>query len=304
MTAFLVPIDIGLSMGLIFALAVLALTLAFRLLAFPDLTVEGSLPLGAAVFAVLLQKYEAPLFVATLVGMAAGGTAGALTALLHVRFKMNKFLAGIIVVAISYSLCLRAMGTSNIGLLNEATFFDIAKPLDGVGGSKFHLGTALLLMAIVAVISSLFAFGLASRRGMQLRAAGTNPEYARSLGINVPANMIIGLALTNSMAALSGILLAMNQGFADVGMGQGTLILALAAMTLGERLLPERVLPYHVFVVLSAIIGSIAYQVIVAAAVRMGLAPTDLKLVTAVIVLIVVALRISRDNDLLGEGIG
>lgn len=303
MNFMLVPLDIGISTGLTLALAVLALALAFRLLAFPDITVEGSLPLGAAVFAALIQRGEAPFLVAVIAGMIAGAAAGALTALLYVWLKMNKFLAGIIVVAISYSLCLRVMGASNIGLINRATFFDIVKPLDSLWGTRVHLGTALLLASAVTAVAVLACVGLTSKAGIRLRAAGTNPEYARSLGISVPTNMIVGLALTNSMAALSGVLLAMNQGFADVGMGHGTLILALAAMTIGERLLPERLFPYHVFVTVSAILGSIVYQIILAAAVRMGLAATDLKLVTAIIVVVVVALRISRDRELLGEGI-
>ena len=136
---------------------------------------------------------------------------------------------------------------------------------------------------------------------MRLRIAGSNPEYAKSLGINVPLSIIMGLAATNALAAFSGLLLAMYQGFADIAMGQGVLILALAAMTIGERLLPEKRLPYHVFVILAAILGSIAYQSLVAYAVRAGLAPTDLKLATAIMVLVVVAFRVSRNGELLAE---
>lgn len=297
-----VPLDIGISMGLIFAWAVLALALAFRLLSFPDLTVEGSLPLGAAVFAVLL-KNGIPLLGAVLAALLVGAVAGGLTAFLHIRFSLNKFLAGIIVVAMTYSLSLRAMGASNIGLLQSASLFDLITPLDRAVRGPFHVGTILLLSLLLGVGGVLLLLGLSSRKGMRLRVAGSNAEYARSLGISVPRNMVVGLAITNSLAAVSGVLLAMHQGFADVAMGQGVLILALAAMTIGERLLPERALPFHVFVVLAAIVGSVFYQIIVAYAVRMGLAATDLKLATALLVLLVVALRVSRDNELFAEGL-
>lgn len=298
---WLVPLDIGLVMGLLLAWAVLALTLGFRLLDFPDLTVEGSLPLGAAVFAVL-HKGGLPMPVSMACALLAGAAAGALTGFLYVRFKLNKFLAGIIVIAIAYSLSLRIMGASNIGLLQSTSVFDLVDSLNqGIPG-HLHFGTILLLAGFVTVGGIALLWALATRRGVRLRVAGSNPEYAKSLGINVPLNMILGLAITNALAAFSGLLLTMHQGFADISMGQGVLILALAAMTIGERLLPEKHLPFHVFVFLAAIVGSVAYQVLVAYAVRAGLAPTDLKLATAIMVLAVVALRVSRNGELLAEG--
>lgn len=298
---WLVPLDIGLVMGLLLAWAVLALTLGFRLLDFPDLTVEGSLPLGAAVFAVL-HKGGMPMPLSIVCALFAGAAAGALTGFLYVRFKLNKFLAGIIVIAIAYSLSLRIMGASNIGLLQSTSVFDLVASLNqGIPG-HLHLGTILLLAGFIAVGGFALLWALATRRGVRLRVAGSNPEYAKSLGINVSLNMILGLAITNALAAFSGMLLTMHQGFADISMGQGVLILALAAMTIGERLLPEKHLPFHVFVFLAAIVGSVAYQVLVAYAVRAGLAPTDLKLATAILVLAVVAFRVSRNGELLAEG--
>jgi putative tryptophan/tyrosine transport system permease protein len=300
--SWLVPIDIGVSMGLIFAWGVLALALSFRLLSFPDLTIEGSFPLGAAVFASLL-KSGFGLPVAIMAALLAGAAVGGLTAFLHLRFKINKFLAGIIVVAIAYSLSLRVMGASNIGLFQASTIFDFFAPLDSAFGGTFHAGTILLLVAILVAGALLIILGLSSRHGMRMRVAGSNPEYARGLGISVNWNLILGLAVTNGLAALSGVLLAMHQGFADIGMGQGVLILALAALTIGERLTPESSLPFHSFVVLAAVFGSIIYQIIVVYAIRFGLAPTDLKLVTAVLVLLIVALRISRDGEIFEEGL-
>jgi len=298
--SWIAPLDIGLVMGLLLAWAVLGLALAFRLLDFPDLTVEGSLPLGAATFAVL-HKAGVPLGVSILGALLAGGLCGALTGLIFVRFRLNKFLAGIVVVAISYSLSLRIMSASNIGLLQASTVFNFVEPLDRALGGGIHIGSILLLLGFAIVGSILILRGLSTRSGIRLRTAGSNPDYARSLGINVSLSVIVGLAATNSLAALSGVLLAMRQGFADVGMGQGVLILALAAMTIGERLLPKKHLPFHTFVFLAAVVGSVAYQVLVSYAVRAGLAPTDLKLATAVLVLTVVALRVSRNGDLVTD---
>ncbi|MFC1491627.1 ABC transporter permease [Nitrospinota bacterium] len=298
---WLAPLDIGLMMGIIFAWAVLALALGFRLLNFPDLTVEGSLPLGAAVFSVMFRDGSSiPISIIT--ALLAGALAGSLTALLHVRFRLNKFLAGIIVIAISYSLSLRVMGAANIGLLQYGSFFEFVEPLDKMLSGFLHLGTISFLGTVLLISMIVLFVGLSSRMGTRLRVAGSNPEYARTLGISVPLNTIFGLAVFNSLAAFSGVLLAVQQGFADISMGQGVLILALAAMAIGERLLPERRLPYQMFVVLSASLGSILYQVVIAYAIRLGLAPTDLRLATALLVLLVVAISVSRDRDLFAEG--
>lgn len=297
--SWLIPLDIGIVMGLLLAWAVLALTLGFRLLNFPDLTVEGSLPLGAAVFAVL-HKAEIPIPLSIICAVLAGGASGALTGFLYVRFKLNKFLAGIIVVAITYSLSLRIMGASNIGVLQLSSIFDVVEPLNK---NMFHLhfGTILMLFVFLLLGGTSLLWFFSTRRGLHLRVAGSNPEYAKSLGINVSTSMVLGLAITNSLAAFSGLILTMHQGFADISMGQGILILALAAMTIGERLLPEKQLPFHVFVFFAGVVGSVVYQTMVAYAVRAGLAPTDLKLATAILVLMVVAFRFSKNGDLLME---
>lgn len=295
--SWLIPLDIGFNMGLVLAWSVLALALGFRLLNFPDLTVEGSLPLGAAVFAVL-HKAGIPMTLSVCSAMIAGCVAGSLTAFLHIRFKMNKFLAGILVVAITYSLSLRIMKASNIGLLQLPTIFDVSEPLNKGG---FHMGTMLVLFLFIIITSIVVISGLSSRPGIKMRLSGSNPDYARSLGVNVPLNLMAGLAITNSFAALSGVLLAMHQGFADVGMGHGVLILALAAMTIGERILPEKHMPFQIFVFCSAVLGSIIYQVLVSYAIRIGLAPTDLKLATAIMVLGVIALRFNRQSDLFSD---
>lgn len=287
---WLAPLDIGLTMGLVFAWAVLSVALSFRLFNFPDLTAEGSVPLGAAVCAVLLKEGFSPAAAAAL-ALLAGAAAGATTAALHLRFRLNKLLAGIIVVAVTYSLSLRVMGTSNIGLLQAPTVFDPLRPLDEALGGSLHAGRLLLLLLLLQAGALVLVAGLSSRWGLRLRVAGSNPVYAHSVGINVNRHLVVGLALTNALAALSGVLLSMHQGFADVGMGQGVLVLALASMTVGERLTPAGNLGFVLFVVVAAAGGSAVYQLLTAYAISLGIAPTDLKLATAVLVLAVVALR-------------
>lgn len=293
------PLDIGLVMGLILAWPVLAFASAFRLLGFPDLTLEGSLPTGATVCAIgLLHGW--PILPAIGIAMAAGAALGALTAGIHAYLHVNKFLAGIIVVAMSYTLDLRFMGASNIGLIRSSSLFDIVSPLNQPWGSYFQPGTILLLAVFLAAGCVLFLAGIGTVGGMRLRVAGSNPQYARSLGIGVAASLIVGLAITNALVAGAGALLAMYQGFADVSMGQGILILALASMTIGERVVPERSFSIPAFVVVSAIGGSLIYEVLIAYAVRAGLAATDLKFATALFVLAVIAFRMrTRDDDFL-----
>jgi putative ABC transport system permease protein len=297
---FFVPLDVGFSTGLIYAWPVIALAIAFRVLAFPDITIEGSFPLGAATFGILV-KSGVPAAFAVILGVGAGAIAGCLTAFFHVRFRINKLLAGIIVVAISYTMSLRIMGASNVGLLVQPSVFDWVRRWDQFANGRFHAGTLLLLIALVAIVCVGAAMGLSTQPGLRLRVAGANPEYARLLGIHVPMNLVVGLAITNGLAAMGGVLAAMNQGFADVGMGQGILILALAAMTVGEKLVPAKRLSYQSYVLLAAVVGAVVYEVLVSYALRLGLAATDLKLATAVLVLLVIALRATKNGQLFLE---
>lgn len=297
--SWLAPLDIGVIMGLIFACPVLALATAFRLLNFPDLTIEGSLPLGAAAFgAAITSGVNLPLSI--VIALVAGALAGALTAFLHVYFSVNKFLAGVLVIAVAYSVSLRILGTSNISLLQIPTIFDFTNNLDERSGSLFHWATIALLASIVASITVLFFAWLSGMSGIRTRIAGSNPEYARSLGISVPLRLVGGLAICNAVVGGCGATLAMYQGFVDVAMGQGVLIIALASMTIGERLLPKTYLSYPLFVICASVVGGVVYQVLVAYAIRFGLAPTDLRLVTAVLVLAVIIVRMAKpDQDTL-----
>jgi putative ABC transport system permease protein len=291
---WLISLQTGLETGLIMFFAVLGLAAAYRLLNFPDLTVEGSFLLGAVGFAVAARQ-GLGIPASLLAGVVLGGMVGALTGFLHARFHINKFLAGIIVVSISYTLALRLMGTSNIGLLSTAYQFDRL-----VGwGQLFDLqaGKMLVFLIMAAAIGILTAGLMSSRTGLRWRVAACNPDYARTLGIGVVASTVLGLAVTNALAALSGAFLAVHQGFSDVSLGQGVLILTLASMSIGDRLLSEHRLSVPAFVIVSSILGSIAYQCLISAAVRAGLNPVDLKLTTAIMVLVLIVVRSKRRDD-------
>jgi putative ABC transport system permease protein len=294
--SWVLPLDIGLVMGLIVAWPVLGFATAFRLLSFPDLTLEGSLPTGAAICAVALLHGWPPV-AAIAAAAAVGGCLGALTAVIHVQLGVNKFLAGIIVVAISYTADLRIMDASNIGLIRTPSLLDIVAPLNDISGLRLQIGTILLLGAALLAGAWLLISGTNSKWGIRLRLAGSNPDYARALGIGVPGMLIAGLAITNALVGGAGALLAMYQGFADVSMGQGILILALASMTVGERMVPERHLSIPTFVVLASITGAVIYEILIAYALRLGLAATDLKLATALFVLAVIVSRIRKHDD-------
>jgi len=295
--SYLASIDTGLTMGLVFALGVLAFALAFRAFGFPDLSIEGSFPIGAAVFAGAVRA-DAPLWLALVLVLLAGGLSGAGTALIHARLGINKFLSGILMVAICYSLSFRIMDAPNLGLIDSPTIFGVAEALDE-GVIKW--GSLLVLASLVGASALLAYFGLESRAGLRLRVAGTNPEHAHTLGIRVTASLVLGLAATNALTALSGAVLAMYQGFSDVQMGQGLLVFAIAGVMIGERLVPQR-LPYLVYVLTAAILGSLVYNLIVAFAIRVDIKPTDLKLLTALIVIAVIAGRKLKDADAFAEG--
>lgn len=292
------PLLIGLHAGLTLAGVAIALGISFRLLEFPDLTPEGSVTIGAAAFAVSTAVVHLPPIFAFIAAVLAGSAAGALTAALHVKLHLNKFLAGILVIGICYSLTIRLMGGSNIGLLQELG----AAPTPGE--SAYSEIRALAMLACeVAVIALVITAALASRPGLRLRVAGANPDFATSLGIAVGPNLIMGLAASNGLAALSGAMLASLQGFADVGLGQGMLIIALASIGIGARIITDKRLPLHASVVLGAAMGSVIYQILTAYAVRIGFPASDLRLFTALLVLVMVARRTSQSTSIFPEAV-
>ncbi len=291
-------LPIGLQQGLAYALVALGIAITFRVLAFPDLTVDGSFPLGGAVAARLIVQGVDPIL-ATFVALVAGFIAGCLTGILNTRLKINSLLAGILMMTILYSVNLRIMGRANIQLLYKPTVFTFMENMDVV---RF-LPVIIFFFLVTAVIKILVDLFLHTEYGMALRATGDNEDMIRSLGVNTDNATIFGLGLSNGLVALSGALVAQDQGFADVGMGIGMIVAGLASIIIGEALIK----PKTVFrLTLAAVFGSVLYRFIISLGLRLGLAPTDLKMATGFMVILalgVPALKKTREGKIHLRGV-
>lgn len=272
--------------GLLFGILALGVYLTFRVLNVPDLTVDGSFALGGAIAAKFIIDGMNPLL-ATLLAFVAGGLAGAFTGVLHTKGKINALLAGILTMIALYSINLRVMGKANLPLLREDTLFTFVKDLGlpnlTVGGITLLTGVAMIFIIGLLVLKLVTDWFLHTDLGLDLRATGDNPKMIRSFGVNTDSTTIIGLALSNGLVAVSGAWVAQYQGFADVGMGIGMIVIGLASVIVGEVLFGSS----SIFrVTLAVILGSIVYRLVIALALRAGLDPSDMKLITALIVIV------------------
>src|SRR5215210_2135510 len=283
----------ALVLGLAFACMAMGVYLTFRVLAFPDLTVDGSLPLGAAVSGVLIVNSGWHPWATLPLAMTAGVLAGTATALLNTRFNINGLLAGILVSIGLWTVNLRVMGDrANLPLLGTDTVLTpfrpvAAGPAQALGvnpGDVAALGVCLLLVAVAIGFLNWF---LHTELGLALRATGDNERMVRAMGISPATMKLLGLTLANGLVGLSGALVAQYQGFSDVGIGLGMIVAGLASVIIGETLLrPRGVLA----TIGSVALGSIVYRLVIAAALFIGLGPTDMKLVTSVIVILALTL--------------
>ena len=274
----------ALETGLIFGLVALGVFLSFRVLNFPDLTVDGSFAFGAAICAVLIVKGWNP-WAASSVAVAAGGCAGLVTATLNVRLKVLNLLASILTMIALYSVNIRVMGGPTVPLLGQRTVLTSATQL----GIPNPWLAPLFFLGVTAAVWMLYAWFLHSEAGLAMRATGANPVMARANGVRTDRLVLAGLAISNGLAALGGALLAQLQGAADVTMGIGTIVVGLAAVIGGSALLPVRSL---VGLTLACVFGSIVYHVIVALALNattLGLTASDVNFVTAALVCVALA---------------
>ncbi len=288
----------GFEQGLLYSFMVLGVFLAFRVLDFPDLTVDGSLAFGAAMTAMLLT-HDVSVWIATLGGVAAGMAAGLTTGVLHMLLKSGqsdatnygpKLIAGILIMTGLYTMNLRVMGRSNIPLLNEPTVMDRLGDFLSVTMRGWNLVIALAIFTVVVKFA--LDWFLRTEFGLAMQASGDNEQMIRSLGVNTNFVRVLGLGLANGLVALSGSLVAQNQGFADVGMGIGTIVAGLAGVIIGEVLFGERSIAWVLF---SVVGGSIVYRLLIAASLRVGwFEPTDLKLLTALLVIAALAMPTVR----------
>lgn len=269
--------------GFLFAFLGLGVLITFRFFRFPDLTAEGSYPLGGAVAAALLVAGLNP-FAATAAAIAAGAVAGILTALVHTKLRINNIIAGIIVMTALYTVNLRVMGKANTPLLTTPTVF--GNVAGWLGLAENALTTILIAGAMLAIAAAALVWFFRTDMGLAVRATGHNEPMALSLGVDIDRAKMVGLALSNGFIALSGALVAQNHGFADIGMGIGILVTGAAAVLIGEAIFGDRTVAVWVF---AAIVGVVLYRLLVAAALRVGLEPIDLRLITALLLLLALA---------------
>lgn len=258
----------ALEIGLIFGLVALGVLISFRILRFPDLTVDGSFPLGGAVAATLIAQGFDP-FTSTIIATLIGACAGIVTGWLNVRLKIMDLLASILMMIALYSINLRIMGKPNVPLITEPTVFSILQP----AMISDYISRPLILLIIVIIAKFGLDWFFATQKGLAMRATGSNARMARSQGVATGSMVLLGMAISNGLVALAGALFAQSQGGADISMGIGTIVIGLAAVIIGESILPSRRL---VYATLAVIIGAVLYRFFIAVALNadfIGLRP-------------------------------
>jgi len=274
--------------GLVFGLVAIGVYLTFRVLSFPDLSVDGTFPLGGAVCAILIVNGVNPLL-ATLAALGAGMGAGLVTGLLNTKLRVSALLAGILMMVALYSVNIRIMGRANVPLLREVTSFDMVAQIFSVeSGMSLSIGFVLVVVFIFVAALNWF---LRTEVGLALRATGDNEQMVRSLGADTDKNILMGCAISNGLVALAGALVAQNQGFSDVGMGIGMIVMGLASVIIGEGVFRPKGIT---MILLACLGGAFLYRLFITVALRLGMAPGDLKLITAILVIIVLAVPYIR----------
>jgi len=289
----------ALTLGFILSLLALGVFISFRIFDFPDITADGSITLGAALAAALMVKGVNPV-IASAVAFAGGFVAGTVTATLATKFKINRLLAGILVMTALYSLNLHIMGKSNVALFGRSTVSNYAERLGalvlrnqqdvnllGWPVRVSDLSTLITAIVIVVFIGLLLYMFFQTNLGAAMRATGNNSQMARALGVSDESMIILGLAISNGLIGLAGAFLAQYQGFADVQMGIGMIVWGLASVIIGEALVGT---PQTGMAIIAAVMGSVLFRLLVAIALRLGLDPNDLKLITAAFVFVALIL--------------
>jgi len=280
-------LSVALYESLVFGLLTIGIYLTFRVLEFPDLGVDATFPLGGSVAAVAIVNGLNP-FVATLLAMISGMIAGSITGLLNTKLRITALLSGILIMVGFYSVNLRIMGGANVPMLRDITCFDLFSKVTGLRGTSLSITFAAVVAFIFFLLLLWF---LKTEIGLAMRASGDNEKMVRGLGADTDKNIILGCSLSNGLVALSGALVAQNQGFCEVNMGIGMIVMGLAAIIIGEGLFhPKGILP----IILACFGGTFVYRLFLNLALRGGLPPGDLKGITAVLVILALALPLLR----------
>lgn len=270
-------------LGLIYAIMALGVYVTFRILEFPDLTVDGSFTTGAAVAAVGITNGVPPL-TATALAFGSGMAAGVITGLLHTKGHVDGLLAGILTQIGLWSINLRIMGASNISLLREDTFFSGLRADNILGSSWFG---PLILLPVAVVTLAIIIWFLHTDLGLAMRATGDSPDMIRSFGVSTDMQKILGLALSNGLVAIAGALIAQYQGFADVSMGIGMIVAGLASVIIGQALIGRLTI---LRAATAVVLGSVIYRVVIQLAMLVGFNQGDMKLISAILVVLALVL--------------
>ena len=282
-----------LEQGMIYAIMALGVYITYKILDFPDLTVDGSFPLGAAVTVVLISKGIAPILT-LLVCFVIGAFVGMLTGIIHVKLKVRDLLSGIIMMTALYTVNLRIAGKANFPIYNEETIFNNHFLNTVVPAAHAPYTTVIVVFLVVMVCKYLLDAYMRTKSGFLLRAVGDNPTLLTSLGVDKGLVKIVGLAISNGLVTLSGCVFAQQQRFFDISVGTGTVVIGLASVIIGTSLFKKAT---FLRVTSSVVIGSILYKACVALAISLGLESSDLKLVTAVLFLLILVVAMDRKGE-------
>ncbi len=287
------------SQGLTWAILALGVYLTFRILNFADMSCEGSFALGGSICAMLMVKHQWNPFVTLIIAILAGMAAGLITGFLHTKLKIPAILSGILTMIGLYSVNLRIMGQANTSLIGQSTIISIFKGLLpeakelGIKDSTLQVWVTMGvgLICIIAVIAILYWF-FGTEIGCCIRATGNNENMVRAQGVNTDKMKILGLVISNGLIALAGALVTQSQGYADVNMGVGAIVIGLASIVIGEVML-NRVKNFaaKLFAIL---LGSVIYRIIIAVVLRLGMDTNDMKLLTAVVVALALSIPVLK----------
>ncbi len=293
MSSILLAMQGAVAQGVLWGIMTVGVFMTFRILNIADMTCDGSFALGGSTCAILIVKGYHPL-IALCVSFFAGLLAGLVTGFLHTKLKIHEILAGILSMIALYSINIRVMGKANTPLLGVKTLMNSLQKAVGLTSNQASLVEGVIFCVILVAVLYWF---LGTEIGASLRATGNNPRMVRALGVNTDSMKILGLMLSNGLIATSGALVAQSQGYADVGMGTGTIVVGLASIILGEVIFGYfgRFMPFW-FTLTSVILGSVVYRIIIAIVLQLGLKSTDLKLLTAIIVAIALSIPVIKKS--------
>lgn len=284
------------SQGVLWGIMTLGVYLTFRILNIPDMTCDGSFALGGSVCAVMVVSNFNPYF-ALLCAFLTGLVAGGVTGILHTKFKIQELLAGILCMTALYSINIRIMGRSNTPLIGAKTvMIQLQQIFKDVAVSQ-NMSSLVIGVLFSAVLVAVLYWFCGTEIGSALRATGNNEKMVRAMGVDTDKMKVLGLMLSNGLIALSGGLVAQSQGYGDVGMGTGALVIGLASIVLGEAIFGRfsKKLPFW-FTLITIVLGSVVYRIVIAVVLQLGLKSSDLKLLTSIIITIALAIPVIRSS--------